>query len=105
MSDLSRRDLLRASAGAAAIAVPMSALSGRTGIASATTGSAGVAAATEETEATSGELERFGRGPVMFCVHDAMKGEVSILHGKREVVVKDRRLVAQILRAARSRGR
>ena len=98
MSDLSRRDLLRASAGAAAIAVPMSALSG--GAATAAPSASG----TEELDAASVELERFGRGPVMFCVHDASRGEVSILHGKREVVVRDRRLVARILRAARSHG-
>jgi hypothetical protein len=44
-----------------------------------------------------------GVGPVMFCVHDAKRGEVSILHGTDEVVVRDRQLVARILRAAGSR--
>ena len=38
----------------------------------------------------------------MFCVHDAGEGEVSILQGDDEVVVNDRRLVARILRAAKS---
>ena len=38
----------------------------------------------------------------MFCVHDAARGEVSILHGTAEVVVNDRRLVARIMRAARA---
>ena len=36
----------------------------------------------------------------MFCVHDAKLGEVSILHGTEEVVVKDPRLVRRILHAA-----
>ncbi len=36
----------------------------------------------------------------MFCVHDADRGEVSILHGESEVIVSDRRLVAQIMKAA-----
>jgi len=41
-------------------------------------------------------------GPVMFCVHDAQRGEVSILHGTDEVIVRDRQLVARILTAAGS---
>ena len=36
----------------------------------------------------------------MFCVHDAKLGEVSILHGTDEVVVKDPQLVRRILHAA-----
>jgi hypothetical protein len=40
--------------------------------------------------------------PVMFCVHDAQRGEVSILHGSNEVIVRDRQLVARILTAAGS---
>jgi hypothetical protein len=40
------------------------------------------------------------QGPVMFCVHDAHRGEVSILHGTTEVIVQDRQLVARILTAA-----
>ena len=39
----------------------------------------------------------------MFCVRDAARGEVSILHGTSEVVVTDRRLVAQIMKAANVR--
>ena len=41
-----------------------------------------------------------GNEPVMFCVHDAKLGEVSILHGTDEVVVKDPQLVRRILHAA-----
>jgi HD-like signal output (HDOD) protein len=38
----------------------------------------------------------------MFCIHDAQRGEVSILHGANEVIVRDRQLVARILTAAGS---
>jgi HD-like signal output (HDOD) protein len=38
----------------------------------------------------------------MFCIHDAQRGEVSILHGTDEVIVHDRQLVARILQAANS---
>lgn len=38
--------------------------------------------------------------PVMFCVHDAKLGEVSILQGTNEVVVKDPQLVRRIMHAA-----
>ena len=41
-----------------------------------------------------------GHEPVMFCVHDAKLGEVAILHGTDEVVVKDPQLVRRVLRAA-----
>jgi hypothetical protein len=41
-----------------------------------------------------------GHEPVMFCVHDAKRGEVSILHGTNEVVVKDPQLVRRVLSAA-----
>ncbi len=91
MKDLSRRDLLRASAaGAAVVAVPMSALAG-----------APANAATRDADDTRSTNPRpTGDAPVMFCVHDAGRGEVSILHGESEVVVSDRRLVAQIMKAA-----
>ena len=45
-------------------------------------------------------LTSFCDEPVMFCVHDARRGEVSILHGTSEVVVHDRALVARIMSAA-----
>ena len=38
-------------------------------------------------------------GPLMVCVRDADGGDVSILHGTEEIVVRDRRLVAKIVRA------
>jgi hypothetical protein len=92
MKDLSRRDLLRASAGAAMVAVPMAVLAGP---------AARAAAPDVDDELESDALST--SGPVMFCVHDAARGEVSILHGSSEVVVTDRRLVAQIMKAANVR--
>lgn len=52
------------------------------------------------TDATVGTDE-----PVMFCIHDAERGEVSILHGTTEVIVRDRQLVSRILTAASSSAR
>ena len=92
MKDLSRRDLLRASAGAAIVAVPMVALAGT---------SANAATTDVDDDLDSGALT--AEGPVMFCVRDAASGEVTILHGTSEVVVTDRRLVAQIMKAANVR--
>lgn len=90
MKDLSRRDLLRASAaGAAVVAVPMGALAGTAN------------AATRDADRTGlTSREPTGSEPVMFCVHDAARGEVSILQGESEVIVSDRRLVARIMKAA-----
>jgi len=94
MKDWSRRHVLRATAGAA-IAVPMAALG------------SGLATAREpETAAVNGSVwsedTTTDVGPVMFCIHDAQRGEVSILHGTNEVIVHDRQLVARILQAAGS---
>jgi hypothetical protein len=90
MKDLSRRDLLRASAGAAVVAVPMAVLAGP----------AARAAAPDTTDVDLDSLAQAGTGPVMFCVRDVASGEVHILHGTSEVVVTDRTLVAQIMKAA-----
>jgi hypothetical protein len=91
MPDLSRRTLLRASAGVAAIAVPMSALAAR-GAASSSTNA--------EPELQPEELEAFGDGAVVFHVRNATTGEVAILQGADEVVVQDKQLVARVMRAA-----
>ena len=95
MLDWSRRHVLRATAGAA-IAVPMAALGG------------GLAAAAEPASSAAtgphwaGDDATTDVGPVMFCIHNAQRGEVSILHGTDEVIVHDRQLVARILQAANS---
>ena len=101
MSTWSRRDLLRVSAGAAAVAVPMGALSRH---AVAAPASANAVSAVEGADGTveglAGMFAEVGHEPVMFCVHDAKLGEVSILHGTNEVVVKDPQLVRRIMHAA-----
>jgi hypothetical protein len=89
---LTRRDVLRASAGAAA-AVPIVAL-----------GVDAAEAAPVPEGRDSAVLDRAGHRPVMFAIHDPQRGEVSILRGTREVVVKDRRLVARLLRATHKHG-
>jgi hypothetical protein len=78
----------------AAVAVPMGVLS--TTNASAAAAAPAAASADEQHHG----LTAFSDEPVMFCVHDARRGEVSILHGTSEVVVHDRDLVARILNAA-----
>ena len=92
MNALSRRDLLRASAGAAIVAVPMAALAGPA-----------AHAATNDADEAAENASFDAKGTVMFCIHDAARGEVSILHGTSEVVVTDRRLVNQIMKAAGAR--
>ncbi len=100
MSGMSRRDLLRASAGAAAVAVPMSVLSREVAGASGPPD-----AATDASTAPAAALGTSDHlavtGPVIFSILDASAGEVSILHGSSEVIVHDPQLVARIVRAAR----
>jgi hypothetical protein len=91
MPDLSRRTLLRASAGVAAIAVPMSALAACDPMTNATNA---------EPELQPEELEAFGDGTVVFHVRDAATGHVAIMQGAQEVVVQDKQLVARVMRAA-----
>lgn len=95
MKDWSRRHVLRATAGAA-IAVPMAALG--TGMATAAESASDAAPGPQ----WSGGDGSTGVGPVMFCIHDAQRGEVSILHGTNEVIVHDRQLVERIIQAAGS---
>jgi len=91
MNDLSRRSLLRGGAGTA-VAVPMALLGSKMAAAAEAAEDAGVI------DPVSISTDQ----PVLFCVHDASTGEVSILHGGSEVIVRDRKLVARILRAAKS---
>jgi len=101
MSQLSRRDLLRAGAATAAVAVPVVTLAGS---------GTGFAAPRGHTEVD--DIEGFERAlaaleaegvsvdePVMVLVNDARLGQVSILHGTSETVVEDRALVGKIVRA------
>jgi hypothetical protein len=100
MSGLSRRDLLRASAGAAAVAVPMSMLASHGAGASSVGHAAAGAAAAGSLESSQHVATYDVSGPVVFSVRNARAGEVSILHGEAEVIVHDRQLVDRILRAA-----
>jgi hypothetical protein len=102
MTGMSRRDLLRASAGAAAVAVPMSVLASHgAGASSVQRAAAGAAASAAAPGAVEHADTYDVTGPVIFSVRDARSGEVSILHGDAEVIVRDRQLVDRILRAAR----
>jgi hypothetical protein len=82
MSDLTRRGFVRNSAGAAA---------GMTVI--------GALAATQAEAKADGVPA--GSDPVVAYVKDPSTGEISVMSGDREVNVKDRKLAAQIARAAR----
>jgi hypothetical protein len=99
MPEWSRRNLLKASAGAAVVAVPMAALS---------TGLGGQSAAGTSIDAdpvlSPEEVASLGGGQVVFSIQDAERGEVAVYHGTDEVIVKDRQLVARILRAANVRA-
>jgi hypothetical protein len=98
MSRWSRRDLLRASAASAAVAVPAVGLRGSNVLAAK--GGNERQPGHEEPALDAAEAAAVSAaGPLMVCVHDADGGDVSILHGTEEIVVKDRRLVAKIVRA------
>jgi len=107
LSTWSRRDLLRVSAGAAAVAVPMGALSRNAAAAANKSSRASSGASPNAVDGVDTAVDMFdakfvvdSSEPVMFCVHDAKLGEVSILHGTDEVVVKDPQLVRRIMHAA-----
>ncbi len=79
MSDLTRRGFVRSSAGAAAGITVIGAL--------------GVGEADAKARAA-------GSHPVVAYVRDPRSGEISVMSGDREVTVRDRKLAAQIARAA-----
>ncbi len=81
MSDLTRRGFVRSSAGAAA---------GITAI-----GALGVSQADADATAPGP-----GSTPVVAYVRDLRSGEIALMSGDREVTVRDRKLAAQIARAA-----
>lgn len=91
MSEVSRRKFLIGSGVGAAGVVAAGAAGGLPGIAGA--------AASES--ASHEELEAASRRPMMLHIRDARRGEVGILVGEHEVVVKDKALVAKLLRATR----
>lgn len=96
MADWSRRDVLRISAGAAtATAIPLAVIG-------VTSSGSSASAPVVDAPLTPAELEKSVTGRVMVCVHDAGKGQVSILQGSREVIVEDHQLVARVMRAAQA---
>ena len=95
MSGWTRRDLLRATAASAAV-VPAVGLRGS--YANAAGRSPNADDDTETFDAAEAAAVS-AAGPLMVCVRDADGGDVSILHGTEEIVVRDRRLVAKIVRA------
>lgn len=80
MSDLTRRGFVKNSAGAAA---------GMTAIGALVAGQA------------EADVSAAGSDPVVAYVRDPRKGEIAVMSGDREVTVRDKKLAAQISRAAR----
>jgi len=80
---------------AAATAIPLA-------VVGATASGSSASTPAPEARLTPAELERSVTGRVMVCVHDAGKGQVSILQGSREVIVEDHQLVACVMRAAQA---
>jgi hypothetical protein len=86
MSDLTRRRFVTTSAGTAA---------GLTAIGSLVTAQAQAKA---EAEANGAPVQP---DPVVAYVKDPIKGDISIMSGDRQVSIRDPRLAARIVRAAR----
>lgn len=61
----------------------------------------GLATSLDAVDAQSPEMHPAGRGPLVAFVGDASRDEISLLIGARKVVIHDRKLVAQLARAAR----
>ena len=78
MSDQNRRAFVKRSAGAAASVTVIGAL-----------------------VAGEADAEAVTSDPVVAYVKNPSRGEISLMVGEREVTVRDRRLAAQIARAAR----
>ena len=77
MSDQTRREFVKRSAGAAVGATVIGAL-----------------VAGEADAATTSD-------PIVAYVNNPRRGEISVMTGEREVTIRDRKLAAQIARAAR----
>lgn len=80
MTDVTRRGFVKSSAGAAAGATVLGALLA---------------------ERADAEVREAESQPVVAYVRDARRGEVSVLAADRQVTVRDPKLAAQIVRAAR----
>jgi hypothetical protein len=100
MSQWSRRDLLKRAGAASAAAGAAVALN--PGGALAASASRGQQSPEESALDAAEAAAVTADGPLMVCVRDAHGGDVSILHGTEEILVKDHRLVAKIVRAKKS---
>lgn len=60
-----------------------------------------LAAISHPPEAAAQELSALSAVPMVVHVSDAATGEVTLLVGAREIVFRDRRLVARLIKAAR----
>ena len=88
MAKLTRRDLIKqTSAGAAAL-----------GALAAVPGLAGAQGAPEAHAAGPSAADR--NGPLVAYLRDVAAGEIGLLVGTREIIVRDRELVQRLLRAA-----
>jgi hypothetical protein len=63
-----------------------------------------LAAIPHSPEAAAPEMSATSTGPMVVHVSDIARGEVTLLVGAREVVFRDRRLVARLIKAARQGG-
>ena len=89
---VSRRNILKAAAAGAVVGIPAVVFMANGGLGGdENSGSAAMAAGT----GASGSLE--SKQPVVAFVRDAGKGEVVVMSGVSEVVITDKKLVAQLL--------
>jgi hypothetical protein len=100
MANFSRRVFLRSSVIAAA-AGAVSAVPGVAGLLGTVESDAPAlpGAAAEVDGVTAGAAD--ATGPIVAHVRDLSTGEIGILNGTREVILRDPQLVARLLRAAR----
>jgi hypothetical protein len=88
---VSRRNILKAAAAGAVVGIPAVVFMANGGLGGDDSGSAAMAAGT----GASGSRE--SKQPVVAFVRDAAKGEVVVMSGVSEVVITDKKLVAQLL--------
>ena len=89
---VSRRNILKAAAAGAVVGIPAVVFMANGGLGGDDSGSTAMAAGTG---AKGGSLD--SRQPVVAFVRDAAKGEVVVMSGVSEVVITDKKLVAQLL--------
>jgi hypothetical protein len=100
MSDTSRRGFL-AIAGVGAAGVAVASVAGASAASSAAV-PASPAASQASTDDTA--LPANSSGSLVAYVNDVHDGRISVMVGEREVVIRDRALVAKLARAAKTTG-